>query len=124
MSDLALAAVLAATILVASTVSIELGLSVALIELAAGVAVGNIFTLSIPDWLSFIGTFAGIVLTFLAGTEVDVPQFRREWRQAELFRSFIFGNFAGHAQWLAGKPIIFGADLFGLPKQRAMSTLA
>jgi len=79
-SELALAAVLAVTILLASTISIELGLSVALIELAAGVAVGNVFTLSIPDWLSFVGSFAGIVLTFLAGTEVDVPQFRREWR--------------------------------------------
>jgi Kef-type K+ transport system membrane component KefB len=30
--------------------------------------------------LSFIGTFAGIVLTFLAGAEVDVAQFHREWR--------------------------------------------
>src|SRR5438477_13154904 len=32
-----------------------------------------------PSWLNFIGTFAGVVLTFLAGAEVDVPQFRREW---------------------------------------------
>ncbi len=80
MSELALAAVLAATILLASTISVELGLSVALIELAAGVAVGNAFTVAVPDWLSFVGSFAGIVLTFLAGTEVDVPQFRREWR--------------------------------------------
>jgi Kef-type K+ transport system membrane component KefB len=79
-SEIALAAVLAITILIASMVSIEIGISVALIELAAGVLVGNIFTITIPDWLSFIGTFAGIVLTFLAGAEVDVPQFRREWR--------------------------------------------
>jgi Kef-type K+ transport system membrane component KefB len=79
-SDLALASVLAITILLASTISIEIGLSVALIELAAGVAVGNAFTITIPDWLSFIGSFAGVVLTFLAGAEVDVPQFRREWR--------------------------------------------
>jgi Kef-type K+ transport system membrane component KefB len=79
-SEIALAAVLAITILIASMVSIEIGISVALIELAAGVLVGNIFTIIIPDWLSFIGTFAGIVLTFLAGAEVDVPQFRREWR--------------------------------------------
>jgi Kef-type K+ transport system membrane component KefB len=80
LSDLAVAAVLAATVLVASMISIEIGLSVALIELAAGVAVGNAFTITIPDWLSFIGSFAGVVLTFLAGAEVDVPQFRREWR--------------------------------------------
>src|SRR3954447_25962608 len=61
-------------------VSIEIGLSVALSELAAGVAVGNLFTVTVPDWLSFVGTFAGVMLTFLAGAEVDVPQFRREWQ--------------------------------------------
>ena len=33
-----------------------------------------------PSWLAFVGSFAGIVLTFQAGAEVDVPQFRREWR--------------------------------------------
>lgn len=80
MTELAIAAILAVTILVASTISVEIGLSVALIELAAGVVVGNAFDLSIPDWLNFVGAFAGIVLTFLAGAEVDVPQFRREWR--------------------------------------------
>ena len=80
MSDIAIAAVLTATILAASTVSIELGLSVALIELLAGFVVGNAFSLDVPSWLSFIGTFAGVVLTFLAGAEVDVPQLRREWK--------------------------------------------
>jgi Kef-type K+ transport system membrane component KefB len=79
-SELALAAVLAITIVLASMVSVEIGISVALIELAAGVLVGNVFTVTVPDWLSFVGSFAGVVLTFLAGAEVDVPQFRREWR--------------------------------------------
>jgi Kef-type K+ transport system membrane component KefB len=68
------------TILVASTISVEIGFSVALIELALGVVVGNTFHVSIPDWLAFIGSFAGIVLTFLAGAEVDMAQFRREWK--------------------------------------------
>ena len=80
MSDIAVAALLAGTILLASTVSIEIGISVALIELLLGVVVGNSFHLDVPSWLAFIGSFAGIVLTFLAGAEVDVPQFRREWR--------------------------------------------
>ena len=106
MSELALAAVLAVTILLASTISIELGLSVALIELAAGVAVGNVFTLSIPDWLSFVGSFAGVVLTFLAGTEVDVPQFRREWRASLAIGAASFAApFAvamATAYWVAG----------------------
>ncbi len=80
MSDIAVAALLAGTVLLASTISVEIGLSVALIELLAGVVVGNAFNLDVPTWLSFLGSFAGILLTFQAGAEVDVPQFRREWR--------------------------------------------
>ena len=74
--------------MLASTISVEIGLSVALIELVAGVVVGNAFSLDVPGWLAFVGSFAGIVLTFLAGTEVDVPQFRREWR-ASLSMGFV-----------------------------------
>ena len=80
MSDLAIAAVLAGTVLFASAISVEIGLSVALIELLAGVVVGNAAHVGVPDWLSFIGSFAGIVLTFQAGAEVDVAQLRREWK--------------------------------------------
>jgi len=80
MSDIAVAALLAVTVLLAATVSVEIGLSVALIELFAGAVVGNAFHLSVPSWLAFLGSFAGIVLTFLAGAEVDVPQLKREWR--------------------------------------------
>jgi Kef-type K+ transport system membrane component KefB len=80
MSDIAVAALLAGTILLASTISVEVGLSVALVELFLGVVVGNAFHLDVPSWLSFLGSFAGMVLTFQAGAEVDVPQFRREWK--------------------------------------------
>ena len=41
MTDIAVAAVLAGAILLASTVSVELGISVALIELVLGVILGN-----------------------------------------------------------------------------------
>jgi Kef-type K+ transport system membrane component KefB len=80
MSNIAVAALLAGTILLASMVSVEIGISVALIELLGGFVVGNAFSIDVPSWLTFIGGFAGIVLTFLAGAEVDVPQLRREWR--------------------------------------------
>ena len=80
MSDIAVATVLAGTVLLASTISVEIGISVSLIELAAGFVVGNALQLNVPGWLSFVGSFAGVVLTFLAGAEVDVPQLRREWR--------------------------------------------
>ena len=71
-----LAAVLAAVILVASVVSVELGIAVALIELTLGVVVGNLFGLHSQEWLDFVATFASIVLTFLAGMEVDTEYMR------------------------------------------------
>jgi len=75
-----LAAVLAATVVLASMVSVELGLSVALIELAFGVVVGNIFELDPgQDWLVFVANFASIVLTFLAGAEIDPDDFRERF---------------------------------------------
>jgi Kef-type K+ transport system membrane component KefB len=91
MSDIAVAAVLAAAILVASMVSVEIGISVALIELFAGVVVGNALNIDVPSWLSFLGSFAGILLTFLAGAEVDVPQLRREWKASSAIGLVSFG---------------------------------
>jgi Kef-type K+ transport system membrane component KefB len=81
-SSLALATTLLGAALLASMISVELGISVALIELGLGVVVGNVFDVATPDWLVFIAGFAGIVLTFLAGAEVDVEQLKREWRSS------------------------------------------
>jgi Kef-type K+ transport system membrane component KefB len=77
MEPISLAAILAGAVLLASMVSVELGISVALVELALGVALGNIFSLD-PNasWLVFIAGFASVVLTFLAGAEVDPDDFR------------------------------------------------
>jgi Kef-type K+ transport system membrane component KefB len=72
-----LAAVLAAVALVASMVSVEFGITVALVELTLGIVVGNAFDLQSQGWLDFIATFASIVLTFLAGMEVDPAYMRR-----------------------------------------------
>jgi Kef-type K+ transport system membrane component KefB len=72
-----LAAILAAIVLLASVLSVELGVTVALLELTLGVAAGNIFNLGTADWLTFIASFASIVLTFLAGMEVDPDYMRR-----------------------------------------------
>jgi Kef-type K+ transport system membrane component KefB len=72
-----LAAVLAAIVLVASMLSVELGVTVALFELTVGVFAGNVFHLQSQEWLDFIAKFASIVLTFLAGMEVDPAYMRR-----------------------------------------------
>jgi len=90
-----LAAILAAVVVVASLVSVELGVTVALLELTLGVVVGNVFDLGSAEWLDFIAKFASIVLTFLAGMEVD-PDYMRRRLSASLgigFTSFV-GPFA------------------------------
>ena len=55
MEPVQLAAILAGAVLIASMVSVEAGISVALIELALGVVLGNVFNLD-PNasWLAFI----------------------------------------------------------------------
>jgi Kef-type K+ transport system membrane component KefB len=93
MDPVQLAAILVGAALLASIVSVELAVSVALIELALGVVLGNAFHLD-PDagWLVFIAGFASIVLTFLAGTEVDPDDFReRFWASIAIG----FASFAG-----------------------------
>jgi Kef-type K+ transport system membrane component KefB len=80
MSSLALATALAVVVLLASMVSVEAGLSVAILELVGGVIAGNALGLGSQPWLDFVAAFASIVLTFLAGAEVDIDQLRREWR--------------------------------------------
>jgi Kef-type K+ transport system membrane component KefB len=72
-----LAAVLVTLALLASMVSVELGVTVALVELTFGVVAGNALDLQSQDWLTFVAAFASIVLTFLAGMEVDAAYMRR-----------------------------------------------
>ena len=81
MSPIQLAAVLGAVVLLASMLSVELGVTVALLELTLGVVVGNLFHLHTTEWLEFIAKFASIVLTFLAGMEVD-PVYMRDRARA------------------------------------------
>ncbi|HEX7300972.1 MAG TPA: cation:proton antiporter [Solirubrobacteraceae bacterium] len=83
MTPVQLAAILAAAVVLASMISVEIGLSVALVELALGVVFGNAFGLD-PNsgWLVFIANFASIVLTFLAGAEVDPDDFRERFGAA------------------------------------------
>ncbi len=63
--------VLAALIFIASLVSVELGISAAIIEITLGVLAGNFLHIRQLDWVKYIASFGGILLTFLAGAEVD-----------------------------------------------------
>ena len=80
MDPVQLAAVLAAAIVLASMISVEIGISVTLIELAMGVIVGNVFDLDPnAEWLTFLATFGSVLLTFLAGAEIDPDDLRERF---------------------------------------------
>lgn len=60
--------------LVASLVSIRIGISVALSEIGLGVVAGNAFGLGTTEWIDFLAPFGAVLLTFLAGTESNPPR--------------------------------------------------
>jgi Kef-type K+ transport system membrane component KefB len=63
--------------LLASIISIRVAVSVALIEIMIGALAGNIVGLTITDWVNFLAGFGAILLTFLAGTEIDSRVIRK-----------------------------------------------
>lgn len=83
-TPLFVAMALAIAILAASMFSVEVGLSVSIIEIVAGVVLGNSLHLTAPQWLAFLASFGSIVLTFLAGAEVDPDEFRATWKASVL----------------------------------------
>ncbi len=63
--------------LTASVISIWVGISVALIEIMVGAIAGNTIGLEIAPWVNFLAGFGAILLTFLAGAEIDAAVIRR-----------------------------------------------
>ena len=68
--------------LVASIISIRVAISVALIEIMVGALAGNAIGLPLTEWVNFLAGFGAILLTFLAGTEIDPGVVRRHFRSA------------------------------------------
>jgi Kef-type K+ transport system membrane component KefB len=63
--------------LAASLISIRLGISVALIEILLGTLGGNILNLQTMPWIDSLAGFGAVVLTFLAGAEIEPAAFKR-----------------------------------------------
>lgn len=90
MNPLLVATIFGFLILLAAMMSVELGLSVAIIEIALGVVAANALGVTTTPWIDFIGSFASIVLTFLAGAEVDPTVLRTKAREALLIGGLSF----------------------------------
>src|SRR5215468_7071712 len=86
----ALAALWLGLALVASLLSIWLRVSTALSEIVVGTvaqlilgaAIGSAILGTDESWVKFLSGIGAIVLTFLAGAELDPEVFKRKWKEA------------------------------------------
>ena len=76
-------------VFISSLISLRFTLPVAIIEILAGVVAGN-FGLKSENWMLYLGSFGGILLTFLAGTEIDVKLMRERFKESFLIGVFSF----------------------------------
>jgi len=68
--------------LAASILSVWTGISVAMIEIIVGVIAGNYLGLNTTQWVDFLAGFGSILLTFLAGAEVDPAVLRSKFKES------------------------------------------
>jgi Kef-type K+ transport system membrane component KefB len=78
--------------LLASFISIRLGISVALIEILVGVIGGNFLGFHTTPWIDFLASFGSVLLTFLAGAEIEPESFRKHLKPSLIIGgiSFLF----------------------------------
>jgi len=76
-------------VLLASLISLRVGLSVAIIEIALGTVAGNLGVIP-EDWMLYLASFGGVLLTFLAGTEIDTELMKEKLKESLLIGSLSF----------------------------------
>jgi Kef-type K+ transport system membrane component KefB len=78
--------------LVASLISIRTGISVALVEIFLGVVGGNFLGFQPNEWINVLAAFGSMMLTFLAGAEIDPDSLRRHLKPSLVIGgvSFLF----------------------------------
>ena len=76
-------------VFVSSLISLRIGISVAIIEILAGTIAGN-FGLKTEEWMIYLANFGGIILTYLAGTEIDTKLMKEKFKESFLIGTFSF----------------------------------
>lgn len=103
------AAIWMAMALLASLLSARLGISVALVEICVGVAGGNALDIQPAPWIVSLAGFGSVVLTFLAGAEIDLGVMARKWKETLGIGlvSFLLPclSVTAVAYWVAGWPL-------------------
>jgi Kef-type K+ transport system membrane component KefB len=92
--------------LVATLLSLRIAISIALLEIIVGVIGGNFLPLQRTEWVNFLAGFGSILLTFLAGAEVDPMVMEKKFRESVTIGVFSFiAPFLGvmaYAYYIAG----------------------
>ena len=65
--------------LIAAMISVWAAISVALVEIMVGAVAGNIVGLTLAPWVDYLAGFGAILLTFLAGAEIDPTVVRKHF---------------------------------------------
>lgn len=68
--------------LAATLLSLRIAISIALLEIIVGVFGGNFLPLQRTEWINFLAGFGSILLTFLAGAEVEPSILRRKFKES------------------------------------------
>jgi Kef-type K+ transport system membrane component KefB len=82
--------------LIAAIGSMWITISAALFEIVIGAIAGNTVGLSLTPWIDYIASFGAIVLTFLAGTDIDPHVVKRNfWSSATIGLMGFFAPYLG-----------------------------
>jgi Kef-type K+ transport system membrane component KefB len=68
--------------LLSTLLSLRIAISIALLEIMVGVIGGNFLPLQRTEWVNFLAGFGSILLTFLAGAEVEPEILRRKFKES------------------------------------------
>jgi Kef-type K+ transport system membrane component KefB len=103
--------------LAAAMLSIRVGIAVALVEIGVGVLAGNFVHLRANDWVNFLASVGSVLLTFLAGAEIDPDVLRANLKESAVIGFFSFlapalGAFAV-ARWFVHWNL-HGAEIAGI----------
>jgi Kef-type K+ transport system membrane component KefB len=90
---------------VAAFVAIRVKMPAALVEIVLGIIAGNVIALRTNTWIDFVAGFGAVLLTFLAGAEIDPTVLRKQ-----LIPSTVLGAVSFFAPFLAamGYAYFFG----------------
>jgi len=94
--------------LASSLISIRVAISVALIEIIVGSVGGNLLGMAVTPWVNYLAGVGAILLTFLAGAEIDPVVIRKHfWPSTTIGTVGFFAPFFGvlaYTHYISGWP--------------------